>query len=217
MELKELEEKIEYKKTIISYLFFLLSRQELTDFVKTLSDEKVAEVYTLVVGPKNVNPRLYPIVDVIKQEIDYRGVERVFGKQEDKYKNIKTPVTELIDEETKQESMKYLKTVSEYEEPGEKADCTILLDVMPITYDIEAFSMLYGKLIANGMNESELTTYMMEPELSTQMYLSVRDRKNELYSYLIDDDFIAYIRNTAAKFSKKQTEKQISKNQEKQQ
>ena len=209
--------KREDMKTIENFLNFLLSRQELTDFIKSVPKESLAEVYSYFVGPDTVETHLYPLIDVLKQEIEYRGVEEVFGKIEDKYKNVKVPVTSLIDEKTKEDSRIYLESVSEYDEPGEKSDCTVLLEELPITNDIDAFSMLYGKLTANGMTESELTTYMMEKELSTQMYLSVRDRKTELYSYLIDDDFIAYIRNTAAKLNKKKVEKELIKNKEKQQ
>jgi hypothetical protein len=206
-----LYEKVKKAKTI-NYLFYLLNNQGLTDYIRTLTDEELLTTYRYIVGADDVKVEYIALVDVIKQEMEYRKSEKYLSlkNNEDKYKG-NQKLQDLIKEQKKEDAVDYLETISNGENKEEKVDCTVLLRKFPTIANIDAFSIVYGALISSGMSEDEFTNCMMDESLAKQMYLSAKDRSGELPSYLLRDEFINYLRSTSAKFIKEeQTNKQAN-------
>ena len=204
-------EKVKKIKTI-DYLFYLLDNQELTDYIKTLSNDELLTTYGYLVGPNDVDYKYKSLIDVIKQEMEYRKSEKYLKlkNKNDKYGK-ESELKDLIKENTREDAISYLEMISNGTNNEEKIDCKILLRKFPTISNVNAFSIVYGALIKSGLSEEEFTDCMMDESLAKQMYLSAKDRNGEMPSFLLREEFINYLRKTSAKFLKEeQTNKQVN-------
>ena len=73
---------------------------------------------------------------------------------------------------------------------------------MPLAYDIDALSRLYGVFVVSGqMDEDEFTNTITDNDLAKQMYISVNSRTKGIKSYARHEDFIRYVDALARIFS----------------
>lgn len=119
---------------------------------------------------------------------------------EESYRN-KTNILDLINEDDKKDSIIFIKYILK-DLDGKKYDYDYLKEHMPLAYDIDALSRLYGIFVVSGqMDEDEFTNTITDKDLAMQMYISVNSRTKGVKSYAQHGDFIRYVDALARIFS----------------
>lgn len=119
---------------------------------------------------------------------------------EESYRN-KDNVLDMIDEDDKKDSIIFIKYILK-DLNGKKYDYDYLGKHMPLAYDIDALSRLYGIFVVSGqMDEDEFTNTITDKDLAKQMYISVNSRTKGVKSYAQYGDFIRYVDALARIFS----------------
>lgn len=154
------------------------------------------------------NPLKYRKTKVEADDVsikDYEDSKKeiiIHTDNESAYKK-KPTVNDIIDEDDKNDSIIYIKYILK-DLNGKKFDYDYLEEHMPLIYDIDALSRLYGVFVSSGqMDEDEFTNTIMDSDLAIQMYISVKSRTDGVKSYADDSEFIRYVDALARIFSTK--------------
>lgn len=168
--------------------------------------KKLIEAWLVAEQLREKNPLKYRDTRVeaddvsIKDHADTCKEIIINTNNEDLYRN-KASVIDMIAEDDKKDSIIFIKYILK-DLDGKKYDYDYLKEHMPLAYDIDALSRLYGVFVVSGqMDEDEFTNTITDNDLAKQMYISVNSRTKGIKSYARHEDFIRYVDALARIFS----------------